>query len=229
MTRRMIDADIFQCADLITLPPAARLLFIGLIVNADDEGLGRAEPAYLRNRILPGTRTSATVLQQWLDALVARDMLTLDVQGGASVYQITNFHRYQKLKYKRASTYKALEGKGSKEKGNKEEEVQGQYVAKTSTPATPEKYPLIDDIAMTFAIGYAKAGKIVESFGTTEATWELWKEYAEEKGVRLAVMNIQRYPTPDKIPGTGEAGAKPFAQVQEEKAKADARRLRGAE
>ncbi len=224
----MIDADIFLCADLLTLPPAARLLFIGLIVIADDEGVGRAEPTFLRNKILPQTRSSSTAVQQWLNTLEAREMITLERQDSVSVYRVTNFHRYQKLKYRRESSYSSQEDKIRKDK-TREDKVPGNYIAATSSPATAEQYPLIDEIAMSFAIGYAKAGAIVEKFGTTQETWKLWKAYSEEKGIRLAVMNIQRYPTPEDIPGSDEQPMKPFAQQQEEKAKADARRLREKE
>ena len=211
------------------MPPAARLLFIGLIVNADDEGLGRAEPAFLRTKILPQTRSRVSLVRQWLSELEAADMISLEQRDSSvSVYRITNFHKYQKLKYRRESSYLYREDKERKEK-KREDKVQGQYVAETSTPATAESYPLIDDIAMTFAIGYAKAGKIVETFGTNQEMWEQWKAYKEEKGIRLAVMNIQRYPTPGDIPGSNEEPLKPFAQQQEEKAKADARRLREKE
>jgi len=113
----MIDADLFQSADLLDMPATARLLFAGLVVNADDEGIGRADVRYLRNRVLPGLRVSETKVLQYLRTFETRDMLDLRIFNSVKCYVITNFHVYQKLKRPRRSRFDVPEGKGSRIEG----------------------------------------------------------------------------------------------------------------
>ncbi len=49
----MINAELFRNVELGECPPLDRLLYIGMIVNADDEGRLRANPKYLRATIFP--------------------------------------------------------------------------------------------------------------------------------------------------------------------------------
>lgn len=51
--RRMIDPNFWVSEDVAKLSVLARLVFIGLFANADDEGRGRAKPAYLRSLLFP--------------------------------------------------------------------------------------------------------------------------------------------------------------------------------
>jgi len=51
--RRMIAPEIWESEDFASLSLLARLLFIGLFSNADDEGRGRAKAAFLKSRIFP--------------------------------------------------------------------------------------------------------------------------------------------------------------------------------
>lgn len=51
--RRMIDPDFWNDSRVKKLPPVERLLLIGMISNADDEGRLLAHPAYLRSKIFP--------------------------------------------------------------------------------------------------------------------------------------------------------------------------------
>ena len=51
--RRMIDPNFWVSEDVAKLSVLARLVFLGLVSNADDEGRGRAKPAYLRSLLFP--------------------------------------------------------------------------------------------------------------------------------------------------------------------------------
>ena len=51
--KRMIDPSIWQSEDFSKLSYFSRLVFIGLFSNADDEGRGRANPAFLKSAIFP--------------------------------------------------------------------------------------------------------------------------------------------------------------------------------
>lgn len=124
MAKRMIDADLFQSADLLDMPATARLLFAGLIVNADDEGIGRADVRWLRNRVLPGLRVSESMVLKHLRSFETKNMLALRVFNSVKCYVITNFHVYQKLKRPRQSRFDVPEEKGSRreEKMNRRED-----------------------------------------------------------------------------------------------------------
>jgi len=49
----MINSELFRNVELGECEPMDRLLYIGMIVNADDEGRMRAHPKYLRAAIFP--------------------------------------------------------------------------------------------------------------------------------------------------------------------------------
>ena len=49
----MIDPGIWQSEDFSKLSTLAKLVFIGLFSNADDEGRGRAKAAYIKSTLFP--------------------------------------------------------------------------------------------------------------------------------------------------------------------------------
>ena len=51
--RRMIDPDFWNDSRVKRLSPTERLLFIGMVSQADDEGRLLADPAFLRSKIFP--------------------------------------------------------------------------------------------------------------------------------------------------------------------------------
>lgn len=51
--RRMIDPNIWQSEDFSKLSTLAKLVFIGLFSQADDEGRGRAKPIYIKSILFP--------------------------------------------------------------------------------------------------------------------------------------------------------------------------------
>lgn len=51
--KRMIDPGIWTSEDFANLSMLARLVWVGLISNADDEGRGKANTAYLKSQLFP--------------------------------------------------------------------------------------------------------------------------------------------------------------------------------
>jgi hypothetical protein len=49
----MIDPNIWESEDYAKLSVLAKLLFVGMISNADDVGCGRASAVYLRSKVFP--------------------------------------------------------------------------------------------------------------------------------------------------------------------------------
>ena len=237
--KRMISSELFLSADLIDLPAVARLLFAGLICNADDEGIGRAETDYLRTKILPGLRSSRADVERYLCIFEERDMITVRRLNGVASYICSNWHRYQKLSRPRKSKYAVVpEEKGIEEK-RIEDEVKPAVAEDIPVPKGPDPFSpnddlkgerqaiLVDEIARELNLGYAKAGIAVYERGVTPEDWEAWKAYEQKAGTRLTVMNIQRYKNPSQIkkPVEGEQ-PKSFRERDTDQAKAEARRLR---
>ena len=268
MAKRLIDVDLFQSPDLMDLPDVARLLFAGLICNADDEGVARADVKYLRNKLLPQLRCSYATITQYLRTFEARDMLTLRKLNGASCYVINNWSSYQRLRRPRQSRYMSAEDKRTQENTREEnttedrarndvemDELNAQIEKQQKHGPDPDsgrrpmrdmkfgnpyneefnkaQAELVDEIAREFCMGYVKAGICVNELGVTRDDWEAWKAYREKNGSRLAVMQIQRFKSPDDIPaeviGTEQSAPKSFKQQEVDQAKADAKQLRDGE
>jgi len=226
MPKRLIDSDLFLSADLIDLPAVARLLFAGLICNADDEGIGRAEIDYLRTKVLPGLRIGRAVVSGYLRTFEQRDMISVRQLNGVSSYICSNWHRYQKLSRPRPSKYAVVPEEKRREENRIEDEVNP---AVAEVPGLKEEQAiLVDEIARELNLGYAKAGIAVYEHGVTREDWVAWKAYEKKAGTRLTVMNIQRYRNPAQIKKMVEGDQpKSFRERDKDQAKADARRLRG--
>ena len=161
--KRMISSELFLSADLIDLPAVARLLFAGLICNADDEGIGRAETDYLRTKILPGLRASRADVERYLCIFEERDMITVRRLNGVASYICSNWHRYQKLSRPRKSKYAVV----PEEKGIEENRIEDEVnPAVAEVPGLKEEQAiLVDEIHRELNLGFAKAGIAVDGRG----------------------------------------------------------------
>ena len=59
--KRMIDPNIWESEDFSTLSMLGKILFIGLFSLADDEGRGKANPAFIRSKLFPYTAEKVRV------------------------------------------------------------------------------------------------------------------------------------------------------------------------
>ena len=66
MNRRMIDCGMWQNERFAEMPMGARLLQIGMINHADDQGRLKANPAWLRAQIFPYDNMEVGLIQSWL-------------------------------------------------------------------------------------------------------------------------------------------------------------------
>jgi DnaD/phage-associated family protein len=83
----------------------ARLLQIGIINHADDQGRLKANPLYLRSIIFPYDNIEPSDITQWLE-LVARNetVIVYDVDGKAYL-QLTKWWQYQSHSFASASSH----------------------------------------------------------------------------------------------------------------------------
>ena len=95
---RSIKPDFYDDERLGALPVPVRFLFIGLWVFADDDGIVKANPKWLKSKIYPyddDMRIGA--LEQQLLALCKSRMLIPFVYNDENYYVIRNFKKHQRI------------------------------------------------------------------------------------------------------------------------------------
>ena len=74
---RLIYKGAFNHPDIIGLTAEQNLFYIGLIVFADDEGRMEANPIFLKSLVLPYQEISSKTIIEALNALAAKNLITL--------------------------------------------------------------------------------------------------------------------------------------------------------
>jgi len=94
--KRFLSPDIWSDASFVKLIPQERLLFIGLITLADDEGRLRASPSYLKGELFPQNGLGDEEVQRFRDRTVRqnRNILLYKV-AGVEYIQLLNWTKYQ--------------------------------------------------------------------------------------------------------------------------------------
>ena len=110
MTRRMLDSAIFKNEKFGTMPPMARLLAIGIINQADDQGRGKAHPVYLRSQVFPYDDVTAGQVSEGLAMVATNETILLYQVEGKDYYQILNWWSYQSHQYAMPSQYPKPDG-----------------------------------------------------------------------------------------------------------------------
>lgn len=104
---RMIDASIWTNKKHARLSPQARLLTIGIITTADDQGRIDADPYVLKGKLFTFDEdVSASNIQQWLEMLAHnKTILLYNDDEGEQFAQLLNWWDYQSLQYASPSEY----------------------------------------------------------------------------------------------------------------------------
>lgn len=96
--KRMISPEIWASSSFAELNNFAKLVFIGLISNADDEGKGEADPALLKSTLFPRDEKKRTADVKSALSEIARSTSTLFYSvEGKNYYILTKWKVYQKL------------------------------------------------------------------------------------------------------------------------------------
>lgn len=111
MSRRMIDTSLFQNEKFSRMPLGARMLQIGIITYADDQGRAKANPSFLRMQIFPDDEdvTNADV-QKWLGLMVKNGTVMLYTVDEKQYVQLLNWWKYQSLQYAAPSQFPRPDG-----------------------------------------------------------------------------------------------------------------------
>jgi hypothetical protein len=105
MTRRLVDSSMWQNEKFATLPAMARLLQIGMINHADDQGRGKAHPSLLRAQVFPYDDVTLGDVAAWLELIKANGTILLYSVDGKDYYQMCNWWEYQAHQYAMPSDY----------------------------------------------------------------------------------------------------------------------------
>ncbi len=106
---RMIASEIWASSSFSKLSTFAKLVFIGLITNADDEGKGIADPEVLKGKLFP--RNSAAIRLTDIEkalSQIAREIsvqIYTDNRDGTSIYSLTKWALWQKIPNPQPSIY----------------------------------------------------------------------------------------------------------------------------
>lgn len=100
----MIDPGIWHSEQIGSISRDARLLFLGLVSNADDSGRLKASPRYLKATVFPYDEDIGPAdVAHWLDE-IARAVdgeglapAVLYQVGDAAYVQLTKWHTYQSI------------------------------------------------------------------------------------------------------------------------------------
>jgi hypothetical protein len=108
--RRMIHDCLWESEAFASLDYRARLLWIGLVTTADDQGRGRAHPGLLRAAVFPFDIITQDEIAADLKAIADRDMVLVYQVDDKAFYQVVNWWEYQTPQWVGPSDYPAPDG-----------------------------------------------------------------------------------------------------------------------
>lgn len=130
--KRMIDPEFWQDEKLGECTRDERLLFMGLISNADDEGYGRANVKLVKSNIFPyDDDLKAKDIEKMLSSLMNKKLIIVYVVEGQDFYCLPNFTKHQVINKPTASKLPVLP--------QNIEEIQLPYYYGSDTVALPPK------------------------------------------------------------------------------------------
>ncbi|GAH95065.1 unnamed protein product [marine sediment metagenome] len=108
--KRMIDPGIWANLQLKGLPVLERLLYIGLISNADDDGRLRGDPIFVKATVFPYDSITPSVIGNGLKRLADRGLILLYQVANEEYIQHPKWNRHQYIRDRRPSTLPPPEG-----------------------------------------------------------------------------------------------------------------------
>jgi hypothetical protein len=106
----MIHDSIWESEGFATMTYRQRLLWIGLITTADDQGRGRAHPGLVRAAVFPFDVVSQEEIEEDLRAIADAEMALLYEVDGKAYYQVIHWWEYQSPSWASPSDYPPPEG-----------------------------------------------------------------------------------------------------------------------
>ncbi len=96
--KRMISPEIWESRSFSRLSDFAKLIFIGLFSQADDEGYGNASPGYIRSKLFPNDEERRlTDIKKALSEIALGMSINFYEVNGDSFYHLTHWSEWQKV------------------------------------------------------------------------------------------------------------------------------------
>lgn len=155
--RRMIDPNFWQSEDISRLSPFARLLFIGMISNADDEGRGRANTNYLKSIIFPYDDIRVAEVDKALSEISHNTSVVVYDVAHSKYYAFTNWTKWQRVDKPQISIIPPFEDHSENDSGIspeliendsslKEEKRKEENIKDALTPSRKKIPPALEDV-----------------------------------------------------------------------------------
>lgn len=94
----MIDPNIWASEDFSKLSTLAKVVFIGMFSNADDEGRGKAKAVYLKSILFPYDEGIRVIdIDKTLSEIGSNMSVTFYTHNGNEYYVFDNWHKWQKV------------------------------------------------------------------------------------------------------------------------------------
>jgi hypothetical protein len=107
---RSLKPELWLSPQVMNLSHSSRLMFIGLITQADDDGRGLADVRRLKAAIFPGDDITTQQVSAWLAECKDQALVALyDAAPHGALFQLTGWH-HQKIKKPTPSQYPPPEG-----------------------------------------------------------------------------------------------------------------------
>ena len=95
--KRMISPEFWTDEKIGLMPTEARLLFMGLISNADDEGRLPGNTLLVKSMIFPYDSYSANKTEEWLKTLCQSQVIIRYQVNSQTYIQVVNFLKHQTI------------------------------------------------------------------------------------------------------------------------------------
>lgn len=108
--RRMLHDRFWTSQNNLRWTMRQRLLFIGIISTADDQGRTNAHPALVRSAVFPYDDITLEDVRLDLEAIAATEAIMLYEADGMPIVQVTNWWNYQQPQWAQPSALPAPDG-----------------------------------------------------------------------------------------------------------------------
>lgn len=95
--------EYFRDEKVNRMPRDARLLMLGLIAHADDEGRLDGHPAAIKSTVFPHDDLTSKKVSDWLQIIADQGLIYRYEAGGIEWIEICNWARHQKVNRPTAS------------------------------------------------------------------------------------------------------------------------------
>jgi hypothetical protein len=108
--RRMISSALWSDLDFVSLTPVARLLWLALISNADDQGRLQGHPALVRSLCFPAEDMALDAISDKLQAIEHLGWIILYERDDKQYIQIAKWWKHQTMTWAQPSQHPAPDG-----------------------------------------------------------------------------------------------------------------------